>query len=78
VLESACFSQVILDFSHDKTAQDISFDDLRAILFSSYGGTHKSGTPQASLDLDANRLILLDRPGNGNGDDIPEDNDVPF
>jgi hypothetical protein len=75
-LESRSFSQVTLDFSHDKTAQDISIVGFSAILFSSYVGTHKSGTPQASLDLDANRLILLDRPGNG--DDIPEDNDVPF
>lgn len=61
MLESACFSQVILDFSHDKTAQDISFDDLRAILFSSYGGTHKNGEPRVSLDLDTNRITLLDR-----------------
>jgi hypothetical protein len=76
VLESGCFSQVTLDFSHDKASQNTRFGGFEAFLFSSYAGTHKSGTPQASLDLDANRLILLDRPGNG--DDIPEDNDVPF
>jgi len=44
------------------------------ILVSSYVGTHKSGTPQASLDLDANRLVLLDRLENDepeSGEDIP-------
>jgi len=30
-------------------------------LFSSYSGTHKNGEPRVSLDLDANRIILLDR-----------------
>ena len=33
----------------------------RASLVSSYVGSHKSGTPQPSLDVDANRLVLLDR-----------------
>jgi hypothetical protein len=37
------------------------FGGFEAILFSSYTGTHKSGTPQVSLDIDANRLVLLDR-----------------
>jgi len=43
-------------------------------LVSSYIGTHKSGAPQASLDLDANRLVLLDRLESDNlesGEDIP-------
>jgi len=45
-----------------------------ASLVSSYVGSHKSGTPQASLDLDANRLVLLDRLESDepeNGEDIP-------
>ncbi|MBZ0274798.1 MAG: hypothetical protein K8I60_01565, partial [Anaerolineae bacterium] len=49
---------------------------LRAILFSSYTGTHKSGSPQVSLDLDANRLVLLDR-NNGESEDTPDES-IPF
>jgi len=45
------------------------------ILFSSYIGTHKSGSPQASIDIDANRLILLDRV---NGDSDDNSGDIPF
>jgi len=30
-------------------------------LVSSYIGTHKNGALHSSLDLDANRLVLLDR-----------------
>ena len=77
MLESGRFSQVTLDFSHDKTAQDISFGGFRAILFSSYAGTHKDGTPQASIDIDANRLILLDRVENGDNGHSESD-DIPF
>ena len=36
----------------------------------------KSGTPQASVDLDANRLILLDRVENGDSDNASEG--IPF
>ena len=35
----------------------------------------QSGSPQASIDIDANRLILLDRV-NGDSDDNP--GDIPF
>lgn len=43
----------------------------------------QSGAPQASIDLDANRLILLDRLDNGNGDavgdsDAANTEDIPF
>jgi hypothetical protein len=47
------------------------------ILVSSYVGTHKSGTAQASVDLDANRLVLLDRIENGDSDDT-SDETIPF
>jgi single-strand DNA-binding protein len=37
----------------------------------------QSGTPQPSIDIDANRLVLLDRAENGdNGHN--EDTDIPF
>lgn len=36
----------------------------------------QSGNPQASLDIDANRLILLDRV-NGENSETPED-EIPF
>lgn len=41
----------------------------------------QSGTPQPSLDLDANRLVLLDRLTDGqfeNGDNGHDENDIPF
>ncbi len=37
----------------------------------------QSGNPQASVDLDANRLILLDRVENSASEDIPEE-EIPF
>ena len=51
----------------------------RTILVSSYVGTHKSGNPQASVDISANRLVLLDRVENGSNanSEIPED-EIPF
>lgn len=38
----------------------------------------QSGTPQASVDLDANRLVLLDRIENGGSDDTTEEEQIPF
>ncbi|MBZ0280939.1 MAG: hypothetical protein K8L97_09365 [Anaerolineae bacterium] len=61
MLESGCFSQVTLDFSHNEALQNTQFGGFEVILFSSYTGTHKNGAPHSSLDLDANRLVLLDR-----------------
>jgi single-strand DNA-binding protein len=37
----------------------------------------QSGAPQASLDLDANRLVLLDRAENGDSDAASEEQ-IPF
>ena len=37
----------------------------------------QSGSPQASIDIDANRLILLDRVENGDNTDTPEEI-IPF
>jgi len=37
----------------------------------------QNGSPQASLDMDVDRLILLDR-ANGDSDDTPEDETIPF
>ena len=37
----------------------------------------QSGNAQASLDIDANRLILLDRV-NGDNSELPEDETIPF
>ena len=37
----------------------------------------QSGNPQASIDIDANRLILLDRV-NGENSEAPEDENIPF
>ncbi len=39
--------------------------------------TDQSGTPQPSLDIDANRLVLLDRTENGDNGHS-EDADIPF
>ncbi|MCC6615303.1 MAG: single-stranded DNA-binding protein [Anaerolineae bacterium] len=38
----------------------------------------QSGTPQPSLDIDANRLVLLDRPENGDNGHIEDTDDIPF
>jgi hypothetical protein len=75
VLESGCFSQVTLDFSHNEALQNTQLGGFEAILFSSYVGTHKDGAPQASLDLDANRRVLLDRAENGDAESREE---MPF
>ena len=41
--------------------------------------TDQSGTAQASLDMDANRLVLLDRADNGDhGSEDNEDGRIPF
>lgn len=41
--------------------------------------TDQTGTAQASLDMDANRLVLLDRAENGDhGSDEGEDGNIPF
>ena len=37
----------------------------------------QTGAPQASLDMDANRLILLDR-SNGETSSVPADDTIPF
>ncbi len=37
----------------------------------------QSGNPQASIDVDANRLILLDRV-NGDNSDTPDEETIPF
>ena len=37
----------------------------------------QSGSPQASIDIDANRLILLDRVENGDNTDTPAE-EIPF
>jgi len=37
----------------------------------------QSGNPQASIDIDANRLILLDRVENGDSQDTPDET-IPF
>lgn len=42
-------------------------------LVSSYAGSHKTGSPQASIDIDVNRLVLLDRLDNGDSDDTQDD-----
>ncbi len=37
-----------------------------------------SGTPQAANDLDANRLVLLDRSGNAENESQTEVDEIPF
>ena len=37
----------------------------------------QSGSPQASIDIDANRLVLLDRIENGDNNDTPSE-EIPF
>ncbi|MCK6580639.1 MAG: hypothetical protein L6Q98_21315, partial [Anaerolineae bacterium] len=49
-----------------------------ASLVSSYVGSHKSGTAQASVDIDAARLVLLDRAENGDSTDAESGEDIPF
>ncbi len=38
----------------------------------------QGGTPQPSLDVDANRLVLLDRAENGDNGQSEEPSDIPF
>lgn len=38
----------------------------------------QSGTPQPSLDIDANRLVLLDRAENGDNGHSEDTADIPF
>ncbi|MCK6580463.1 MAG: hypothetical protein L6Q98_20405 [Anaerolineae bacterium] len=38
----------------------------------------QSGTPQPSLDIDANRLVLLDRAENGDNGRSEDTADIPF
>lgn len=38
----------------------------------------QSGTAQASLDMDANRLVLLDRVENGDNGHSEDSTDIPF
>ena len=38
----------------------------------------QSGTPQASLDMDANRLVLLDRAENGDNGHSESEEQIPF
>ena len=38
----------------------------------------QSGTPQPSLDMDANRLVLLDRAENGDNGHSESDEQIPF
>jgi single-strand DNA-binding protein len=40
--------------------------------------TDQSGTPQPSLDIDANRLVLLDRAENGDNGHSEDTSEVPF
>ena len=49
-----------------------------ASLVSSYVGSHKTGTPQPSLDIDAQRLVLLDRAENGDNGHSESGEDIPF
>jgi hypothetical protein len=47
------------------------------VIFRRCAGTRLAGSPQASIDIDANRLVLLDRLDNGDSDDTPDD-DIAF
>ena len=38
----------------------------------------QNGNPQASLDMDVDRLILLERVENSDSNDTPEDDSIPF
>lgn len=38
----------------------------------------QNGNPQASLDMDVDRLILLERIENSDSNDTPEDDSIPF
>lgn len=40
--------------------------------------TDQSGTPQASVDIDASRLVLLDRAENGDNGHSEEEEDIVF
>ena len=77
-MNTGVFSRVHGIFVTTKKSQTSLLGGVRAILFSSYAGTHKSGTPQPSLDMDANRLVLLDRADNGDSGDSDNTSEVPF
>jgi len=60
-----------------------NFSQVTLDSVSSYIGIHTNGIPQPSLDVDANRLVLLDRLTQGqieNGDNghSEETADIPF
>jgi len=52
--------------------------EATAPFFSSYAGIYKSGTPQPSLDVDANRLVLLDCTENGYSGHSEDTADNPY
>ena len=47
------------------------------MIFPRRAATWIAVSPQASIDIDANRLVLLDRLDNGDSDDTPDD-DIAF
>ena len=64
---------VVLSWRRQHHFSQIMLDSV-----SSYAGIHTSGIPQPSLDVDANRLVLLGRAENSDNVHSEDTADIPF
>jgi single-strand DNA-binding protein len=65
-------SDVATNYIHKGSLVQITTEWLRPSAW-----MDQSGSPQASIDIDANRLVLLDRVENGDNNDTPAE-EIPF
>ena len=65
-------SEVASKFVHKSSLVQVTAEWVRLSAW-----TDQGGTPQPSLDIDANRLVLLDRAENGDNGHS-EESDIPF
>lgn len=66
-------SEVAVEYVHKGSLVQVTAEWLRLSAWSD-----QSGTPQPSLDIDANRLVLLDRAENGDNGHSESEEQIPF
>ncbi|MBN8590727.1 MAG: single-stranded DNA-binding protein [Anaerolineae bacterium] len=66
-------SEVAAEYVHKGSLVQVTAEWLRLSAWSD-----QSGTPQPSLDIDANRLVLLDRAENGDNGHSESEEQIPF
>ncbi len=66
-------SDVAAQYVHKGSLVQVTAEWLRLSAW-----TDQGGTPQPSLDMDANRLVLLDRAENGDNGSSEGDGAIPF